>query len=169
MTDSSVAVTAAIIAACAALASAGVSALTSWSMSRRSGVQKIAEFRKEWIENLRVNFAEFHSTCSLLTLVIKQYKAAKDFAAQERLGEEMKARYERLNYLHNYIVLMLNPSEELHQQMENRLKVMFTSLFPTVEHPEDATAVPSPLELRSFTDLARKILKAEWNRLKSET
>jgi hypothetical protein len=78
MTDSNIAVTAAIIAAIAAIASACISALTSYSASKRSGVQKIAEFRKEWIENLRVHFAEFHSTYFRLALLVMKYRRAKD-------------------------------------------------------------------------------------------
>jgi hypothetical protein len=169
MSDANVAVTAAVIAACAAIATAVISALTSWSASRRSGIQKIAEFRKEWIENLRIHFAEYYSTCIAISLVIKQYVGAKDATNKDTIGEQMKVKYERLNYLHNYIVLMLNPAEELHQLMEDRLKVMFMSLFETVEHPENNAANAEPLDVKSFSDLARKILKAEWNHLKSET
>jgi len=167
MSDAGVAATAAVIAACAAIASAVISALTSYAASRRSGVQKIAEFRKEWIENLRTHFAEFHSTCAEISVVVKQYDNARDNNAKDRIGEEMKAKMGRLSYLHNYIVLMLNPAEQLHQQMEEKLRAMRLSLLKTTEHPQIVDQ--QPLDLKAFSELARKILKAEWNRLKSET
>jgi hypothetical protein len=169
MTDSNIAVTAAIIAAIAAIASACISALTSYSASKRSGVQKIAEFRKEWIENLRVHFAEFHSTYFRLALLVMKYRRAKDAGQKHQFGEQMHDGFVRLQYLHNYIILMLNPAEELHQQMESRVRQMVTNLVEDEETDERGASTPNVSDLQSYSDLARKILKAEWNRLKSET
>jgi hypothetical protein len=75
----------------------------------------------------------------------------------------------RLQYLHNYIILMLNPAEELHQQMESRVRQMVTNLVEDEETDERGASTPNVSDLQSYSDLARKILKAEWNRLKSET
>jgi hypothetical protein len=169
MTDAQVAVTAAVIAACAAIASAGISALTSWSMSRRTGIQKIAEFRKEWIENLRIHFAEFHSICVGLTIGIRQYRRQKNEQERHRLSLEIKDKYERLHYLHNYILLMLNPSEELHQEMERKLRQIFKELTDNGENGDGPSPESSALNLQEYSQLARKILKAEWSRLKSES
>lgn len=146
---------------------AGVAALISWLNFRKSGSQRIAQFRKEWIENLRVHFAEFESTWYIIRVLNAQLKIAIDDAIGTKLREEKQAKYERIAYLRRYILLMLNPEEDLHQQMEDRMKAMMSKLTEAQKNENEPNQAEN--ELPKFSVLSRKILKAEWQKLKTET
>lgn len=143
---------------------AGVAAFISWLNFRKSGSQKVAQFRKEWIENLRIHFAEFESTWYIIRVLRAENEKTTDVDSKARIRNDLKAKYERFAYLRRYILLMLNPEENMHHQMEDRMKKMMERLREKNNEPEKEES-----DLPKFSVLSRKILKAEWKKLKSET
>jgi hypothetical protein len=93
MSDSIIAVTAAIISAGAAVAAALISAVTNRSLSRKISSQKIAEFRQLWIEDLREKLAEF---CN------------ETFKAVILARADKKQDPLRIQFLRSYVRLKLN-------------------------------------------------------------
>jgi hypothetical protein len=131
-------------------------AIASFQAIRRSGRQRIGEFRKEWIEDLRVHLAE------ILALNASQLQMQRESDGVLALNpdailyakeEEMKKASERKFYLISYVQLMLNKAEEAHRELE---KIMFEVL----------QSGPTGESLNRFVTQSRLVLKTEWDRVK---
>ncbi|MCY4584462.1 MAG: hypothetical protein OXB98_00335 [Bryobacterales bacterium] len=113
--------------------------------SEASSKQITAPMRQAWINNLRDLLAEL--TSSSLHYYVSGY--------EDRSDED----YQRVTLLVDKIQFMLNPNENDHQRLEVLIKKMVSSIEnrkPDV-FPEIHTEV---------INLARSILKREWDRVK---
>ena len=156
---SQIAVWAAIISACAAIASAGISALMNHTLSRRAASQKIAEMREEWITDLRTHLARFVSICAA--------GVSAALHGVEQLKEEVQFDY-------NYIILNLDPGNSQHQRLIKAMtKVMAIASAAIIEKNfTDEKKAKVREEFRAamaeFTSLSHRILEEEWESLKTQ-
>jgi hypothetical protein len=139
---------------------AAAAAYISWLNFRKSGTQKLAHFRKEWIENLRTHMAEYNA----LRYKIAYYKiviaAAEESDEHDKIAALRKERnnaFDRAAFVTYYIRLMLNMNEELHRELDTMVS----------DHIEKGFDVPEA-DRTKFRAVCRKILKAEWEKTKSE-
>jgi hypothetical protein len=142
-----------------------VTLYVSYKGFRQTKSQKLAEFRKDWIENLRSHFSEFGSLvfhARALKRITDMHTENKEKDIENKADEDYKETFVRLKYVHEYIRLMLNPSEDLHRQMDNLMQDLIDD---TLENEPETPRENWP----DFSDLARQILKTEWNRVKTET
>ena len=106
-----------------------------------------APMRQAWINNLRDALAE------LTSRALHYYLAGFE--------EREDAEHQNLTLLEHKVILMLNPNEEDHKQLEILIRQMTSSLSRGREGDEDFC--------RAHTDvmaLSRRIIKREWNRVK---
>jgi hypothetical protein len=157
-----VAVIAAVISAVAAISTAVVSALVSLSLSKRNRSQRIAEFRQEWIDNLRSHIAEFVG----LIHRIKNVSFSDDTdIAKGKLLEQYNADLMRIE---SFVSLLLNhdeaPSKRLVDTVgQTRGGAAHMSIYPSaaVSHRIDD-------HLSEIDAVSRIVLKWEWNRVQDE-
>jgi hypothetical protein len=95
----------------ATLVLAAVAALVSWLNFRKSGSQKVAQFRKEWIENLRSHLAEYNSLRYKISVSRQRAKDVDKKAEKDAAHKEVEVAYNRISYVMYYIRLMLNKGE----------------------------------------------------------
>jgi hypothetical protein len=139
----------------ATLVLAGVAASVSWLNFRKSGTQKLAQYRKEWIEDLRKHLSEFIAIC-FERISKRPNREAQGFdpdGADPR--ENNNSDWSRLVFLLAYLQLMLNKKEDLHQRLEKQLFTL-------------ANADVTSSNLNELTETAKAVLKSEWDRLKTE-
>jgi len=138
-----------IIAMFGVLVSAGLSAAISLFISFRASKSRVAEFRKEWIEDLRIKLSEYISmTMEIRVEFERSKKSDSDLLSEEILGLLHKR-------LESYIKLSLNPDESEHSKLLNTIDVLS-------DPDSQETSIPT------IVDTARMVLKKEWDRLKSE-
>lgn len=120
---------------------------------KSSHSQKISDYRRDWIENLRNELAEFLRSHSLLSTkygknflmsVIREVGSGKDNSELSSIVKNM-----------NYISLMLNLNEDDHKKLDTMIKSVMTS--------------ESEYTIGQISEQARLILKKEWDRLKQLT
>ncbi|MEB1528148.1 hypothetical protein [Xanthomonas sp. WHRI 7945] len=112
-----------------------------------SNKQIIAPMRQAWINNLRDLLSELLS--STLHYYVSGY--------EDRTDQE----YQRVTLLEHKVKLMLNPKEEDHQHLEERIRNMIASIE---QHPKFANDFPDPHD--EIVSLSRQVLKREWDRVK---
>ncbi|HEX9637730.1 MAG TPA: hypothetical protein VGB99_09360 [Acidobacteriota bacterium] len=132
--------------------------LVSWAIARRqleaaqsiANRQLVSPMRQAWINELRSKLAE------LLSSALHYFVAGP----QDRTD----ARYRRLAQLEQEVVLMVNPGEEEYKTLLSTIRRMVGSL-------EEGTQLDDQfIELhKQVTELAQRILKAEWNRVRKGT
>jgi hypothetical protein len=158
------------------LATAAIALITLFiAVSNRKALrnQKIAEFRKEWIENLRGHFAEF-VTLQKRARLARAFRDRARKAEQQEKAEEFNSQYvelvEKLAYNRSYLSLMLNPKETQHQVMERKIQEMMDAALKPKKHDNlELETTQKKTDLPKFRTIARSILKAEWDRVKRET
>lgn len=138
---------------------AGFAALLSWLNFRKSGSQKLAQFRKEWIENLRIHLAEYNSLRFRIHTTTQAIEHAKKTNKQRTaaLTEKRDEALKRMGYVIAYIRLMMNEGEPLHDQLNEMIS----------DHLEKSFNIPEASR-KKFITLCRKVLKTEWEKAKSE-
>ena len=153
-----VSVNIAVIAAISAVLSTVISAIILYLNRKAVSRQKIAEFRKEWIENLRQHLGEYVSVAYKRNVTNKAYDRARKNNPEEAHAEreELVRLNERFGYLHSYILMNLNPQEDAHLALEKRMKQILKF--------EKQTDSKTP----GLVQLARDVMKKEWDRLKEE-
>ena len=132
-------------------------ALVSLQSVRSNGVQRVGEFRKEWIESLRIHLAEILSLSASRLQQTQERALNPDFVSgigAYQSDEYLTKKWERLFYLTSYVQLMLNKSEKAHQDLE---KTMFELL----------QSGPTGDRLNQFINQSRFVLKTEWDRVKT--
>ncbi|MEE1656605.1 hypothetical protein VB618_10375 [Microvirga sp. CF3062] len=116
---------------------------------------KIADFRRHWIEELRVKVARFSVLYNELEMKVSG-TFDRDGIKQKywKVGnpEDEEKRKEMTEIVY-HITLMLNPREKMHKDL--------------VDMMNNYLALDVDANLREFHDLARQIMKAEWDRVKS--
>jgi len=105
---------------------------------KKGGERRIAEFRREWIEDLRQHLASILSINSGL-----KTEPTEDDWRQTVLHTEM-------------ILLMLNATEDSHNSLSECVQRIARQEF-------------SPENFANLRQSAREVMKAEWEKVKSET
>ena len=132
-----------------------VGPMVSWKIAKRqirssleaSNKQIIAPMRQAWIDKLRELLAEFMS--STLHYWVAGFEDRKD------------KEYQRVALLETHIQLMLNPNEADHQRLELLIRRMVGDLEKNLGQKSEYPNLHSEM-----SDLSRKILKREWDRVK---
>ena len=132
-----------LIVGIAGLIASATAALLAFLNYRRQGKTKIAEFRREWIEELRSDLA------IVFAGVIGD---AKKLEADDI--REMKRAHLRIE-------MRLNDAEKEHQELLEMLRVLIG-----LQSEGDDEVIPRVFALAR--ERARKIMRNEWVRLKSE-
>ncbi len=112
-----------------------------------SNKQIIAPMRQAWINNLRDLLSELLSSA-------RHYYVA---GYEDRTDQE----YHRVTLLEHKIRLMLNPKEEDHQRLEERIRNLIASME---RHPRFVDDFPDLHD--ELVSLSRQVLKREWDRVK---
>ena len=131
---------------------------------RHGGTQRIAEFRKEWIEELRRNVAEF-LMAEAQSRVLKNkmelmggLPGTSEFTLSKAMqfhDAHLEAEARAARSLET-ILLSLNPNEPAHKELLGSLKPVWESRDDRkISHTE-------------IIELTRKVLKTEWDRLTDE-
>lgn len=151
-----------LIAALGALGTSIWSNFTAHKALKSSGRQRLSEFRKEWIESLRLNLAEMHALGFNRLILAETNKTLDadieniDFvAARKKNQSEINATLDRSTHLFSFITLMLNSEEEPHEKL-------------TVCMREILKSYPTKKNLNEFLTQSRTVLKLEWDKLKLE-
>ena len=144
----------------ATLIFAGFAAIVSWLNFLKSGSQKVAQFRKEWIENLRTHLAEYNSLRFRIQWTTAEINSAIE-SKDEKKVFELRAindeAFRRISYVIAYVRLMLNDGEPLHDDLNSLLTKHIDVEFDVADD-----------DRKKFMKLCRQILKAEWEKTKSE-
>lgn len=124
--------------------------LSAW-VARR---QIVVPIRQQWIDELRNLVTEFLSTSQMLIVS----EEANGILNNEDLDKDT---YKKMLFIERKLTLMLNPNEDLHNELMEHVR----KLMEQIEH-----GVPNLLEfgplVRIITETAQKILKKEWVRVK---
>ena len=154
--------TAELILNIATLVAALAAAVTGIWAVRRAGFQKLAEFRKEWIENLRLHLAEYLA----MTYAVRALDQITDIDLQKNDPElaklkinEYQTSLNRLVQLQSYITMMLNEDEDSHRSIIESMQ-LFTNSIRSGNSPE--------FNYAEFEHNSRIALKSEWKRVKDE-
>ncbi len=125
---------------------------------RTSGEQKLAEFRKEWIENLRTHFAEF--VAATYSRAAAQRRIDVFAKKNVQLAREWREKYmqftEEMQRHRSYIRLCLNLKEKAHETLIEMMEKY------TKEKLDLASRDPE------LHELAQAAIKKEWDELKSK-
>jgi hypothetical protein len=122
--------------AAAAQRSADASMLT----AQKAGARSVAAMRQQWIDSLRKALSEYHS----ILMSAKYPLSTVDDRAISNLGTQIE--------------LMLNPSEEASQKLENVMDDIY-----------NCTSLDERIKIDpKFIAAARRVLKAEWDRVKAD-
>jgi hypothetical protein len=120
-------------------AAAQTSAEASMLTAQKAGARAIATLRQEWIDTLRTTLAEYHSIMMSAKVPLSQ----KDDRAASNLGTRIE--------------LMLNPIEDASKELE---RVMLEI--------DNCETLDERVEMDpQFVAAARRVLKLEWDRVKS--
>lgn len=148
---------AAVISACVAFASAVISPLVSLKIAKRQiNASTLSGNRQEWINTLRGEVSGFVSIITLLgALRSGGYKSVTSDQANQygREAMERKAKIE----------LMLNPTEELHNEL---LGAIETAVTYTIHAESEPTAADQRRCVDKILKISKTILKQEWVRVK---
>lgn len=145
-----------------------IAALSAAYFSHRTialqGKQRLAEFRKEWIENLRIHLAnyraaDFRRKNAKVNMAKFQKNQNKD---QNTLWAERYLEFtEESSREFHYVSLCLNEGEPEHSALLVRMRA---------HQNEDEVEIKKLTDSKApeFLELARAVLKKEWERLKTE-
>ena len=149
MTESGISVLVAVIAAAAAVTSGILSNFFTYYQLKRSSQQRISEFRKDWIEDLRNKISEYLSLAYRRTHIKSQFDIRHTFSPElwRATTEEMISTNEKFIFLTNYILLNLNRTESEHISLENKMEAIFKHDKKKIDQ--------EPV----FTELSRVVLK----------
>ena len=131
---------------------------------RATGKQRIADFRQNWIENLRQHVSEFMVASYKSDSAAKRLKVYTTKArnvSQARVWRERKIEAEQEMIGHfSFVKLCLNPNERDHEQLLFSMTSMMNEEW-IVKAENNAFEKDV-----SVNDAARAVLKREWERLK---
>jgi hypothetical protein len=157
-----VAVVAAVISAIAAIATGIVSALVSLSLSKRNRSQRIAEFRQEWIENLRRHVSEF----------VGLVHRIRNVSLSDELADSKNKQFEQYNAdlmrIESFISLLLNHDEAPSKQLVNVVAHSRGGAAHVSVEPSTAAFRRIDDHLEEIDAVTRIVLKWEWNRVQDE-
>ena len=117
MTAETATLIAAGVAAVAAIIAAGVSTYTAYYQATRSSKLRLAEFRREWIENLRIRIATFSTLAGSQNSTSEEIENGEPRKAKNDLLTITKDLRIKLLEEFYYIKLCLNLEEEDHKSL----------------------------------------------------
>jgi len=158
----SVAVIAAVISAVAAIATAIVSAVVSLSLSKRNRSQRIAEFRQEWINNLRSHISEF---VGLVHRIKNVSFSDEPTLSKGKLFEQYNADAMRIE---SFISLLLNHDETPSKRLVDIVAQTRGGAAHISMGPSLAASLRIDDHLEEIDAVTRIVLKWEWNRVQDE-
>jgi hypothetical protein len=141
-----------------------VGPLVSWHVTRlqiraslrSANKQILAPMRQQWIESLRDLISELVSEAHHL------YVAAADEDSDEGAVANESVR-RRMRFLVQKIDLMVNPSEEPHQELVEQLGRLVSAADRRGVGAADFAGLHA-----AVTDTSRRVFKQEWNRIREE-
>lgn len=160
MTEQVVTLVAASIAAFAAIVAALASLYSVYYQASRSSNLRLAEFRKEWIEDLRIKMSEFLSYTVDLGIRIENLKK-KAGENDIIVDEDFFERSNRQGEAYAFIALSINADEKTHKELLELMGRMMGT------KSSDIGALYEELGY-NFIEKSKEVLKGEWNRLKRE-
>ena len=147
----------AIISAATALSAVLLSPLVSlWAAQRQSRVAVLSVNRQAWINALRDLISEYISIVGLVH--------SGDWSSKTE--NEFDKKMERLSFLQSKIRLMLNPSEDDHNQLCTLLKDLLNGIGGRATRGEKRDPERARTIVDDVVPLAQSILKREWERVK---
>jgi hypothetical protein len=162
MKESHVAVLAAVISACAAIAAGIISAAIAWSLSIRARSQKIAEFRQAWIDDLRTHLAEF---VGVVHRIKNESLSDKPVSAKALQLEQLNADLMRIE---SFISLKLNHEEAPSGRLIGVIRQARGAAAYMSHNPSHTLSLRIDDHLNELDPVSRIVLKWEWNRVKDE-
>ncbi len=122
--------------------------------------QKLAEFRKEWIENLRTHLAEFTAATYRRATAKQRLEVYSNKSKNIQLAREWREKYmqftEEVARHNSYIILCLNGKEPEHEELIKKMQQYVDEQYELVKQKP------------RIHELARAVLKKEWERLKTD-
>lgn len=113
----------------------------------------VTQFRQQWIDNLRNSISDYISKAEFLLLEIK---------TNQRNDHNLIVIYQELLKLRYKIDLMLNPSEDDHKKIIDFLVKIRNGIYDT-----NVTVSALQTEISQLNEFTKKVLKKEWNVVKS--
>jgi len=145
---------AALLGAVAALFAAHYSRKQTEASLKVANKQILAPMRQQWIENLRDSIAE---------LISEANNTQQPFLITEASVRAHEESRKRLIFLEQKIRLLVNTAEEDHSTLLMEIRKLIT-----VSHASNSADVATSNAIQSVTEVARRIFKSEWNRIKAE-
>lgn len=105
--------------------------------------------RQQWINTLRDSLADFLSTASLIKADVEDSMANVD---------DFKKRMERLYLMVSRIKLLINPKEDDHLELVDRIDSLRVAV---TKRDTDVSG-----DVGDITEIGQKVLKREWERVK---
>ena len=152
-----------LISACTALVASIVGPLVTLVVAKRQfNATVLSANRQKWIETLRDLLAELSSLLVAALVVKFEWKDKWN----QGLGPITKdaamfGKLERIVLVQWKILLLTNPAETDHQQLNQAIETALTRLKAEGAHDAESEA-----DLASITRLGQAILKREWERVK---
>ena len=152
-----------LISACTALVASIVAPFVTLSVARRQfNATVLSANRQKWIESLRDLLAELISLFVAALVVKSKWKDTWNKGLGPLDADPaLIAKLERIVLVEWKIRLLINPAEPDHQQLYRAIDTAFKRL-----QSEDMNESDTEADLEMITDLAQKILKREWQRVK---
>ncbi len=113
----------------------------------------VTQFRQQWIENLRNSISDYISKAEFLLLEIK---------TNQRNDQYLIDIYQELLKLRYKIDLMLNPLEDDHKKIIDYLVKIRNGIYD-----KNVTVFALQTEISQLNEFTKKVLKMEWNVVKS--
>ena len=124
---------------------------------KQIGATVLSANRQQWINNLRTQVADF------MALVVETHAAIKDIRQTVRYVEVITPYLASLRAIEFNIILPLNPNEPEHMQLETELDAT-VKWFKNGPITDDKNV---EMFVNRIRDVARKIFKCEWERVKT--
>jgi chromosome segregation ATPase len=151
----------ALISAATAVLAVIIGPVSGYLIAKRQiNAQLVSANRQVWINQLRDHLAAVHSLLFRLPTVLKRPGELSQEETKE-VWDQFRDALEQVTLIRGKIVLMLNPSEEPHQQLA---RLLDQALSAASEHGADTNALVKYRD--DLTRLSQSILKAEWERVK---
>jgi hypothetical protein len=122
-----------------------VAAAIGWSVA-------ISNHRQAWITALRDDLATFLKELEIMHHAVGNFLSAKSISDSATLEREVQSARVSVLFVQRRIILRLNREESLHIQLATKLDELMRV----------QNRVPDPALIDGMVDLARKVLKREW-------
>jgi len=152
-----------LVSACTALVASIVGPIVTLTVAKRQfNATVLSANRQKWIESLRDTLAE------LLALLVAAIVVKSNWRDKWERGRgvlradpALLEKVEHLVLAQSKIRLLLNPTEEDHQRLDQAIDTALKRL-----QAEELTDLETEADIQNITKLAQSILKREWQRVK---